>query len=98
MGPRLHRRERPVRGRGRQLEGDRAAGWRLDPDPTAVGFDQATGDRQAEAGAAAGAVATLVGTAEAVEGERGELGVEAGALVRHPDGRRPGVVDGDDDR
>ena len=36
-----------------QVEGDAAAGGPLDPDAAAVGLDEAAGDGQAEAGAAA---------------------------------------------
>ena len=53
---------------GGELEGDSAAGWLFDPDPAAVGFHEAVGDRQPETGATRGAAAARVGTGEAFEG------------------------------
>ena len=54
----------------------RPPGGRLDPDPAAVGLDQSPGDRQAEPGAAGGAVAAGIGAGE--PGER---------LVAEPGGK-----------
>ena len=55
---------------GGELEGDSTAGRLFDPDPAAVGFHEAVGDRQPETGAARGAAAARIGAGEAFEGMR----------------------------
>ena len=64
-----HRRSFRSAGGG-ELEGDSTAGWLFDPDPAAVGFHEAVGDRQPETGAARGAAAARIGAGEAFEGVR----------------------------
>src|SRR5262249_12914092 len=67
----------------RQCEGDPCAALRLalGPDPAAVGFDDPTGDRQTQPGAAGGARARLLTTVEVIEDPRQVVGRDALAGV-----------------
>src|SRR5215211_696825 len=64
-------------------------GLGLEADLAAVALGDLADDGQAEAGAAVGSGAALVGAPEAVEDVRLVLGGDAGALVGHGD---PGAV------
>ena len=93
---------------GQDSKATSPAGRLFDPDPAAVGFHEAVGDREAETGATGGAVAARVGSGEAFEGVGGEVGREARPVVEDAHARavrrrrrrrcapsiRRGVVDG----